>query len=134
MSTDRVSDLPIFLFSAFWSSFPGVNRRNVNLTTHILLVSRLRMSGAVPLAPYIFIAYIGTTLPLPNEILFIIHTYCRSGWCTVWNLYLRLLPEPWDCGFERALCKDTRLPLFCMLSCASRCLATCRFRSECRQG
>jgi len=34
------------------------------------------MSGAVPLAPCIFMAWPGAFLPLPNEILFIIRTYC----------------------------------------------------------
>lgn len=44
-----------------------------------------------------------------------------------------VLPGPWDCGSELAFCRDMHLPLFCMLSCAGRCLATGRFRSERKQ-
>jgi len=37
--------------------------RGVKLTTHLHLMSRLRMSGAIPLI--LFMAWKGTTLPLP---------------------------------------------------------------------
>jgi len=49
------------------------------------------------------------------------------------SLRFRLLPGPCDCGFELVMRKDVHLPLFCMLSCAGRCLGTGRFRSEHKQ-
>jgi len=44
----------------------GYNGRSMKLTRHIYLVPKLSVSGATPLLPpYAFMAWTGTTLPLP---------------------------------------------------------------------
>jgi len=42
---------PILLFIGHRVSFPGVKQPEVNLTTRLHLVPRLRMSGALPQLP-----------------------------------------------------------------------------------
>ena len=56
-------------FSVYQGSFLGVNCRGMKLTTHLHLVPRSRMSGAIPLIPlYAFATQTGTFLPLPFTI------------------------------------------------------------------
>jgi hypothetical protein len=54
------------LFHRYRGSFSAENRSGFEVTTHLQLVSRLRMNGDVtPLPPHAFMAWKGTTLRLP---------------------------------------------------------------------
>jgi len=62
---DRLSGPPTLIFSGTGVLSPGQNSRNVELTTHLHLVTRLRNGGVIPLLPlYAFMSWTGTNLPL----------------------------------------------------------------------
>ena len=79
--TDRLWCPPTLLYSEYrqW------NGRGGKLTTHLHLVSRLRMRGAVPLLPLCtIVAWAGTSLPLER---------CSSWFCPSWSR--RCVTEQW---------------------------------------
>jgi len=60
---DLLWGLRSLLFSGYQCFFLGVHGQGMKLTTHIHLLPRLRMSGAVPLIPiYAFVAWTGKIL------------------------------------------------------------------------
>jgi hypothetical protein len=59
---------PVFFFNGY-RGFHGYSGWGVKLTTHLHLVPRLRMIGAMPLLPlYAFMVWTETTLPLTDII------------------------------------------------------------------
>jgi len=50
---DHLWRWPSLLFNRYRGSFPGIGGQCLRLTTHVHLVPRLRMSGAIPLLPHI---------------------------------------------------------------------------------
>jgi hypothetical protein len=66
-------DPPILMFSGYRVSFPEMKGRGAKLTTHLQLVLRLGMGGAVRLLSlYAFRAWTGTALPFIIIIIIII--------------------------------------------------------------